>query len=322
MSSLLHELLLAPFPLPPDGRCAAAPATDLHIAFHALGSQRKVQLASPWLLRTLEPQRVGADWPAVCSAMHQFGGAVAVPAADLAAVDVSHMPVRIGTIGRDAPLDPDEIGTADLLEFDLRHPATRRWGWPIEFAAEGKLYGFIEALRVASGGDVPIGIVLPLNCRIDDLRKTMQCGVDFISLVADRRDTMQAWLLRGIRTARTCCIDEGMSDLPLLLDADLDSPWACFVCLALGASAVAVDAMLAPVPGRSGNAHAAGLLAGIVPDAQPAGAARGIEMLQEATDYLHEVLRLLGLAGLGDLSPDCLRAVREDVARIAGVEHL
>ncbi|RMF41654.1 MAG: hypothetical protein D6753_09240 [Planctomycetota bacterium] len=324
MTNLLHELVLAPCRLPPEGRNTDSLQTALSVDFQALGSNRTVHLSTPWILRRWADRSAVPDWPELCAVMHKFGGAVVAPAADLAAVDVSHLPVRIGPVCRDTPLDPDEIGTADLIEFDLRHASNKRWGWPVELESEGKLFAFIEALRIAAGGDVPVGLALPLNCQADELRKVMQSGADFVSLVAERHDPMQAWVLRGIRAARESCVAEGMPDLPLLLDAELDSPWAAFVCLALGASAVTVDAMLAPILAQqTAQQPVSGMLAGILPDFPAAGRADRIAaLLDEANDQMHELLRLQGVRRLGELSPKCLRAVRPDVARITGVDQL
>ena len=199
------------------------------------------------------------------------------------------------------------------------------WSWPGEANTAARLEAFVESIRVATGGNTPIGITLPMGATDDDLVRCLAAGVDFLTLVANKNFGFDHLALHGISGARDTCIAQGQDNLPIVIDAPLLHPKQLLICLALGASAVGIDAVLSPliknlteVPKSIGT----GMLKGIAVAPPPDMLDDVAEMLTRLESDLEDQLLLSGVSHVSKLDRSCLRAISQDIGRICGVQTL
>ena len=328
-ASLLSDLLFVPSEMEMKGASEGLSRPDCSVVLKSATSTRRISLSLPVVLRSLEAREVGKHWGGLCGLLRQNGVALHCPLAALDAVAAGAIPLRIGRRFRDAPLDSVELKNSDAFELDLRSGLENQygWNWPEEITSPKLLAACVSAVRDAAGGDTPIGAVLPLGAAISDLKNCVEADVDYLSLVGAQRGNVDGLMVQGVVQARKVCIDQGREDLPIMIDVPVRQVSDIPKLLALGASVVSMDELVAGAVRRA-NAKlkqlGTGMLAGIAtPTAQAADPlAAVVELFAELKSSLWEQMALCHVGEIADLSRSHLRAQSLSAAQIADVAHL
>ena len=323
---ILDELSFAPAalaPLDPQGsRGASAADVRIPIAGEADAGYR---MASPFFVRETQPTPWGTAWPLLCQLLARHGVPMFTPASALGGLPATDAPPRFGLRYAGEPIDADELRTAGLFELACHQRDSVRWGWSAEASAE-LLPDLVRAVRRAAGAAVPIGLGLPLPSHPSDLRHAVDSEADFLTLVSRSRSLDIADIV-AIRSARRLCDGIRPQRPPaLLVAAPVGRVDHAIKLLALGATAVCIDALLArriprqrepqsePVAGR-------GMLSGITGVAPPrAVGLPDVERLLEQLDReLMQILHHAGVTEVGQLSASHLRACTARTQQATGI---
>ncbi len=241
----------------------ALPATvvsTLRVPIAISGSPKPHFIAAPLFVRSLNSRDMPAAWRTFCALLRKHGIPLFSPVAALSKVSAAEVPARWSGRDVDQPFTLDELTTADLFEVRSHDHSGQLWQWPVYYSSASpttaspttaglmsdKLASLISSVRLVAGGDVPIGICLPLGCQVSDLRNCLSADVDFISLVS-RRSELSASDLCSLVQCRQLCEELNRPTLPLLVSAPVVSVDHVAKLLALGATAISIDAILKPI---------------------------------------------------------------------------
>lgn len=308
---------------PPLTARLPARKVDTSVYFRAHASQRKVQFAVPFMLRSPKAQHWDKLWPEFCSRLGQLGIPVRCPATELSEVPPASVPLRVAVRRCAEAFQLEELHTADLIELDGRHTERNRiqWHWPTELSRTEQLAPLIESVRAAAGGNSPVGIVLPEAANTSDLQAAKAAKADFITLVCttSRIDTALVW---SLVQAREICCCEGEPQLPIILDAPVTSAEDAVKCMALGATVVGIDGILAPhVPrpeSKPTKPSHRSLLTELGAQAHKTDSVidRIVQTLQHTIDEVVDWHAACGAARVGELDASMLRAATTDLAHL------
>lgn len=319
----LSQLVLLPQAL---GAVGLASAPDTTVALPTSGSERSFHWNLPVVVRQLGPTQLGVHWEAFCTLLRKHGIPLYSGVESLEPISAASVPARFGRRRSHEGLSAEELKTADAFELDLHCGENTPWGWPPEAAADVQWESLVIAVREAAAGDTPVGVTLPIGGNEADLRRCVESGIDFLTLVAPRLDHVDPLVVWGLTQARKLCEQHGREELPILVDVPLRRTQDIGVCLALGASVVCVDPLLVPrIPseprGASAETHG-GMLSGIAPVATQPALTEVEEALQDMRSVLVTQMHLCGATDLLGLDRNCLRGATTEIARLAGVPSL
>ncbi|MFK7735113.1 MAG: hypothetical protein AB8B50_03730 [Pirellulaceae bacterium] len=299
----------------PDSSCKIA----------AQNSQRTIQMQLPGFVTRWGPEELGDAWPEFCELVKQFGLALATDVESLADLPPAAVPLRMGGRVNLRPVVPEELSTADLFVLTLQDESGV-WGWPPEIGELSRIESFIASLRQAAGDNTPIGIGLAANARSSDLQLAIRAGADFLHLVS-RGAGVDVCV--GVAKARAMAVAQKKADLPILLEAPVTGEENLVKLLALGASAVSLDAFLESAvvhltqradDDNSGN-QVGGMLSSLV--AQPPGETSARPKLQPLNERLkafefelRDKLNLVGVIDMAGFNSNCLRALDASAAEL------
>ncbi len=337
---VLHELCFVQAELPPaTGRGNDACSTTT-CALGVRGSARTFQFGLPFFVRGLRPFAVGTAWNIFCSLLRQHGIPLFSSVADLHSVAASAVPPRCGIRNINQPLDVAELTTADAFELACcegldavgvrssgsnQNSQRQRWGWSQEFLPE-QLGGFVSAVRQAAGGDTPIGVGLPLGAHVEDLRRALRAGIDFISLTS-RFQTLEADDVRSVMQCRQLTREMECDDLPILVSPPRINWDQAHKLLALGASAVCIDSLLRPlIPAAPTTVDDLGV--GMLSSLTPKASRKAPELttmsaaLDAARLELVERLQSCGAHDLKNFGAHVLRSCSPRATQLTGIPPL
>ena len=265
-TSILDSIYILQGALTPLAPVPNGNAQSMAIDLKCQAGTRSLLLPSPLIVRNTSSRQLGPHWRSFCSLLCKQRLPVYSPVAELESLPTASIPLRFAQQFINEPLDPTEIHTADAFELIMRERATGRWGWSSE-VGRNRLASFVSAVRCAIGGEVPIGVGLPMEAQRDDVQAALDAGVDFLTLEAGA-GVFTRLHLQGLLLARRACKENRLDGLPIFVDLPLRSTDAVAKLIALGASCVAIDPLietLLPKPTKSrGNvAMGSGMLSGI-----------------------------------------------------------
>lgn len=314
----------------PRQHTSSAPKTTVEIdAGHGHAAKR---LSWPFIVRNLTSQRMQSNWAPFGELLRLRGIPLASTASDFETLSAAEAPLRFGRRLVDAAFDPLEVGSADFLELDCRD-ASARWAWPEEICTAGgidaaKLSALVAATQAAAGFATPIGLVCPLNASSETIRICVEGQVNFLTFVGDPGQTSALGLVHSVARAREICTSLGRPLFPLVVDAPIESAREAVVLLALGASVVSCDRLLAalfPPPAKrrepAGNSNLLSSL-GAIPGA-PKKISLAIldagRVLDELSSELVSTLNLCGVRDVAEFNREVLRATSASAASAAQV---
>lgn len=179
--TLLNELEYVRAPMLSSVVKQTSIAPTLSRAMSVSGSQRTIQLRSPYFIRALAAADVGAAWAPLCSALRRHDIPIFSSAESLAGVPAASVPTRWSGRPVDEPFLSIELTTADLFEVSCLSRDRRQWRWPSEIAVE-RIDGLLRSARAVAGNGTPVGLNVPLGCHPHDLQRCLAADIDFISL--------------------------------------------------------------------------------------------------------------------------------------------
>lgn len=325
---LLDEIFFMPGTLPvSDGPFAPSQKFSTLCGISVRASSRTFQFNLPYFVSQLGPKQLGNGWISFCGLLRRCGVPLFSSVAPLHAVPAASVPARWSRHNINTALDATELNSADALEIACCAPDERTWEWSSELQPE-QFGGFVSAVRMAAGGDTPIGIGLPLGCHTADMRRAMEAQVDFIHLHA-RGKRLEANELHSLVQMRNLSDKHQTVRLPILLSAPLSELTHAHKLLALGATAVCIDTLLQPLippltAALTTEVVGGGMLSGLMPTVSPKPLPlTAVEAaLAEYQQQLVELLRTTGTDQLQGLNSSLLRSCTERSARITGAALL
>ncbi len=331
--SILDDVIVTSVALMPALPHGYGPAIGTALAIQT-SSGRKLQCNAPFFARGLTPTQLSTNWPVVCGILRSKGLPLYATVPELQAVPASQVPARIAQRFLGQPLVHSEVTMADAFELVNSTSSGTGWGWPFEIGSGRDLKNLVTTLRSATGGEIPVGMSLPLNAKLADVRMTLDSSVDYITLthcpecLTTSPAQVASLAALGIVSARKLCAQFGRSKIPLLLDAPIVNVDHAIKLLALGASAINIatiirNAMPAAEPQRFESKLTENLL-GSFPSAQKV--VRDLpqveRMLVELIQRLSETLRFAGLLDVGELESTCLQSMNVVIAEQLGITSL
>lgn len=302
---------------------AATPATSLTL--HSNDGSRQIRLGLPWVVRHPSAGRLGAHWETFCGLVRAFEIGLQCSVHDLESVPAVSVPLRFGRNHAGASLDPIELQTADVFELDGRTLDSQHWHWPADSNDPQRMEAMLGAIRNATSGDTPIGLALPLGARDEDLQRCLEAGADFLTLVSFNRSRADSLAISGIVRARKSCVAAGFPEFPLIVDVPVCRPKHLIIYLALGASIVSVDSLLAQAieldvakSTQVGSGMLSGIGATMPTEKSDLPHVKGV--LSDLRTELVEQMSFLGVADISQLNRQCLRTANAEVAGLAGLD--
>ena len=298
---------------------AAGAAPDTSGVLQTASSKAAVRLPLPLVLNSVDSARAPRRWPKVCELMRKHSVPVYSTASCKHEIPAAAVPVRIAQSSAESHLDSSELMSADVVQVNCWGAESRNLGWPIGVAAE-ELAGYIQSLQVAVGGDAPVGMGFRARACPSDIVLAIQAQADFVSLVS-RSPTITLPHLVAIRRTREACREAGRADMPIIVSLPVQSIDDVAKLLALGASVVALDAMLAAmlpaVTPAAGAGLGGGLLSSISGDQDPfAESLAKIEgLLNGCAGGLVDRMRDAGATSLSEFNEECLVSSSDELAR-------
>lgn len=315
------------------GKPASTAAPSLAVHVPAAAAPKGFTHPVPFFARRPPVDPAEQHWPAYCGLLKDFGVPLQSPVASLERLSVANVPLRLAKRHLDEPFDALELETAEAIELSCvaSTPGGELAQLPLEAAAWPELKALIGCVRELSGGATPIGLGMLAGDVVSDVGSALATGADFVILQfssADQELTPAEFdrLVWSVAAARGACIHAKAARYPIYVDAPVTESDDIVKLLALGASAVSIDALAATVlPASSrGRATPHGMLSGIGGLApQPVASIKPLESkLGELSESLKTRLRQLKLNHVSQLCSDHLRALTETAARLSGVRLL
>jgi hypothetical protein len=246
------------------------------------------------------------------------------------------VPLRFARRGCDEGFDTLELETAEAIEISCsrRLQAGSIAQFPLEISAWHELKVLIDTLRDLSSSGTPIGLGIVAGDVGADIANALAARADFVILELPTSTTpaqpsaaeldMLVW---SVVAARAACTNAHAPYFPIYVDAALTRADDLIKLLALGASAVSIDALAqACLPATSAPAasYPKGMLSGIggLPKATTANVSPLESKLTELIAALISRLQQQQIGHVRDLASNQLRALSEPAARLAAVQLL
>lgn len=355
--TLLNELEYARAPMLGSASEQTSLAPSLARSMPVSGSQRAIQLRSPYFIRMLGASELGAAWAPLCSSLRRHGIPIFSSVESLDGVPAVSVPARWSGRPVDEPFESIELTTADLFEVSCLSRDQRQWRWPSEISVD-RLDGLLRSVRAAAGGDTPVGLNLPLGCHRDDLQRCLAADIDFISLsrtqtAAHSTDSqvggtaasgieaggLQASVflagdLHSVVLCRQMLQQLNRPQLPMLVTAPVVDIEQAHKLLALGASAVSIDQIvrqsivsdMLPRQEEESESDLPFRLPSLPQRSAPASKHAELPhleiQLKQARQALIGLLQAVGANGLSDFTQQCLVSVSQRAQQVTGIKRL
>ena len=276
-----------------------------------------------------------ANWPAYCGLLKDLGIPLQTTVEPLESLSVVNVPMRFARRAFDEGFNAVELETAEVIEISCHRQLDGEHvpHFPLEISAWHELKLLIDTVRDVSSARTPIGLGIVTGDINTDMANALAARADFVILelptttTAGLNTNQLDSMLWSVVAARTACRQVGAPAFPIYIDAPLSSPDHLIKLLALGATAVSIDALartsLPPPP--VADVAPKGLLSGIgaLPTkALPPNVAPLERQLTELITQLKARLHQQQLSSVGELSAQHLRALSQSAARLAGVQLL
>ncbi len=272
------------------------------------------------------------NWPAYCGLLRDCGILLQASFAEVEALSDVNVPLRMIRRSFDEGFDLVDLSSADtvLIDCSVRVNGRKVSRLPLEIQGWHELKAMTESLRQIVGPGSPIGLNIIAGDVYTDVSNALAARVDYVVLEFTESlhpTTALNHLAWRVTAARTACIQAGQPYFPIYVDAPLTNSEHMVKLLALGASALSVDALLAgSVPASTSTALPVpkGLLSGI--GSLPVKATPNIQPLADRLEALLDEIRTRvfkqHLSALSQLNREQLRALDDATARLCAVKLL
>ena len=147
----------------------------------------------------------------------------------------------------------------------------------------------------------------------------IHAGVDFLTLEDASGTSIDERTLKHIAIARQTCIQAKHPNLSLMIDVPVNSTEEFLLCLAMGASTVCIDNLLAAhIVEEPVESVSSGMLSGITvgsPPSKKPPLEPVRQQLVELSETLVERLAWCGCTDPSSFGKDCLQTTSEQLAR-------
>lgn len=303
----------------------------LQAATNATGS-KALKLGAPFFARRSPIASSDVNWPAYCGLFRDMGMLVQTSLAEVEALSDVNVPARMLARSYNEGFELNDFVSADaiLIECAVLVASQKCSRLPLEINGWHELKLLVESLRQVAGPGKPIGLGMLAGDIYTDVSNALAARVDYVVLEFETRPAQKAamdYIAWGVVAARTACLQSGHPHFPILVDAPVADGEAMVKLLALGASMVAIDTLVAdamPAAAPSSVQVPKGLLSGIgslpvkaTPNVQPVAS-----KLTELSDRLRARLFRQHLNELSQFNREHLRALNEHAARLCNVKLL
>lgn len=304
---------------------AASSPVITPFAISVVGAERKLRIPVPLVVRRLGPAEFSKQWNVFCEELQEASIPIYSSAQEFEKLPATSIPLRFSRLYSNSPLHAAELKSADAVEIVCKDQNTNAWGWSLGSGPE-KIPAFVKSLRLACGGDTPIGIALPTCSSKSDIQVAINSGCDFLTLVGNR-ESVTAQDLACIVQARQASCSPNDNALPIIVDLQISHGGDVAKLLALGATIVTIDNLLKPtLPNlekteESANSLGVGMLSGIaVPTTSDKIPLR--DTSEAIARLVNSNQQLVTQIGLERLSPNCLMTVCRDLSEALGIPLL
>ncbi|MEM8732851.1 MAG: hypothetical protein AAGG44_01420 [Planctomycetota bacterium] len=323
-----------------DGMTAAhEPDVTASISVHR--SERNFSFANPFWIRGMRAEDLGEAWPGFCQTLAEFGCMAAVSVDEMADLPTNAIPARLSIRSSGTSLNATEITTADAVVLSQQDVQSAKWARfaevsPGDEGSKSRLFGFVRAIRIAAGGNTPVGLSLPVGATDSDVVEAAQAECDFLlleengSTITSRHGSvksMAAETCLGVANVRRVLEANEWPLLPILLSAAVQRIGDVVKLLALGANLVSVDGLLRealPEDEEKEAKESAGRLSSLVAmpaeESSPASRMEPVKAcLHDLTQALRAAMNLTGAKTLQEFNASKLVALDSQVAELTGV---
>lgn len=289
--------------------------------------------AAPLFARRSPMTSQDLNWPAYCGLLRDSGVPLQTSFSEVESLSDVNVPLRMVRRGYDEGFDLTDVTSADTVLIDCvaTLSGNRCSRLPLETAGWHELKQLVESLRQVVGLGTPVGLGMLAGDIYTDVSNALAARVDYVVLeFAEFSNSSNAavnHLAWSVVAARNACAQSGSPKFPIFVDAPLTNVANVIKLLALGATAMCIDALAAsalPAAVPASMPVPKGLLSGIgslpvktTPNVQPIAT-----KLDELLGQIRTRLFQQRLAGIGMLNRDHLRALNENAARLCAVKML
>jgi hypothetical protein len=336
--SVLDQLVFQAMPL---GEPLPKWPPGLDVQIHAISPAgllpagiKAYQQAAPLWVRRSPIASSDVNWAAFCGLLRDSGVLLQTGFSDMESLSDVNVPLRMARRDFDEGFDLSDLTSADTV---LLNCVTKSFGircshLPLETSGWHELKQLVESLRQVAQPGTPVGLGMLAGDIYTDVSNALAVRVDYVvlefgELQGPLDNAALNHLAWGVVAARTACVQSGSPQFPILVDAPLTSVDHLIKLLALGATAVTIDAVIAssmPTAAPSSVPVPKGLLSGIgslpvkaTPNVQPIAT-----KLEELLSRIRGRVYQQHLSGIGFLNRDHLRALDDRAARLCAVKML
>lgn len=323
--SILDAVHLKSAPLPSCNATACVQSNTAAVLSMASG-KTSVRLPIPLVLREVSCVSSKRRWPRVCQLMRQHSIPVYATAKSMQEFTADCVPVRLAECFAEQGFEAADVTTADAIQVNCWASGAGRASWPIGVGKQ-QLASYIHSLRIAVGGDAPVGVGFRITACQTDIAAAIDGHADFIGLISNTAQLSIQHLV-AIRRARQASRAAGRADLPIIVSLPVTAVEDVVKLIALGASVVTIDgivsAQLAGASLSSSQTRGGGLLSSIAGEQDPfteSLVALG-ETLTSCVRGMGEHMQDVGAATLNELDESCLNSSSAELARLLEIESL
>ena len=289
--------------------------------------------AAPLFARRSPMTNGDVNWPVFCGLLRELGISLQTSFSEVESLSDANVPLRTLRRGYDEGFDLVDLSSADtvLLDCVVAAAGQKFSRLPLETAAWHELKQLIEGLRQIVGFNTPIGLAMSAGDIYTDVSNALAARVDYVVLEFAEMSSQTAVALNhlvwSVVAARNACAHSGSPSFPIFIDAPLTNVDHLIKLLALGATAICIDAVAAsatPVEPPPSLQVPKGLLSGI--GSLPAKSSANVQPIAAKINELLARIRQRvfqqQLSSLHMLGRDHLRALDERAARLCCVKML
>ncbi|MFN3190720.1 MAG: hypothetical protein ACE361_09380 [Aureliella sp.] len=314
---------------------AGSPDVSQSLGVHA--SERRLGFGLPFWVNGMHAEDLGEAWPLFCQALSESGCLVSNPIRDLAELPTNAIPTRLSVRHTGTSLHSLEVATADAIVLSQQDVVAARWGQLAEVSLGGignetpkRMAGLIRSLRIAAGGNTPVGLSLPVGGDSTDVIAASDAGCDFLLLEEHQhaeRGSVAPETILGVANVRRILNAQGQSSMPIVLSARVGNVDEAIKLLALGADFVSIEAMLReamPLDDQKEARESAGRLSSLVSISSDDNSAVQrmqpvVECLSGLKSQLEAAMNLTGASTLHEFDASKITALDSQIAELCGL---
>ncbi|HBE66807.1 MAG TPA: hypothetical protein DDW52_01530 [Planctomycetaceae bacterium] len=324
-SGVLDELYFANAPMRRAGEASA----DVTLG-HRIATDRcnALDLPTPLILSGTERWKLPNVWQRFCGILQRQQIGVYATEQDFPDVEATDLPIRFANIYAGEPITFSDVTSADAVQVNCWQRGSLNARWPSE-AGAAQIADYFSAIRAATG-NVPLGVGFRVGTSDADVRTAIDAGADYLCIASNERfvSVQHVALLNKMRRA---CIEADRKEAVIIAELPAARPDEMLKLIAIGASVVALDTMLAPwvpEPAQPEEEESSGLAAALLGSALQSNDPVAESMQRVEADLVSCKERMvdrmaeIAATSVAGLNEQNLRTSSTTLSRLLGVELL